>query len=105
MAIQNVRTIDHQAIREWVEGRGGNPAVVADTGGEGGLLRIDFGLGDEALEPVSWEEFFRIFDENGLAFVYEQEPDDAVSFTCTFVSRDNEVVDETESMDVDDSMS
>jgi hypothetical protein len=97
MAKQSVRTIDHQEIRDWAEARGGEPAIVADTGGAGGLLRIDFGTEDEALEPVSWSEFFRIFDEHDLAFVYEQEPD-GVNFTCVFVSRADEDMDGNDDM-------
>jgi hypothetical protein len=39
-----------------------------------GVLRIDFpgGAGEESLQPVSWEEWFRKFDENRLAFVYQE---------------------------------
>jgi hypothetical protein len=36
------------------------------------ILRIDFddpnGSSDEHLRRVSWEEFFRVFDERGLEF-------------------------------------
>ena len=35
-------TTDHTTIRKWAEGRDGKPARVK-TGGEGGILRIDFG--------------------------------------------------------------
>jgi hypothetical protein len=38
-------TTDHDAIRKWVEKRGGYPAVVKSTeekGQPGGLLRIDY---------------------------------------------------------------
>src|SRR5689334_22612089 len=68
-------TIDHNEIRRWVEERQGRPATVRSTGsaGEPGLLRIDFpgGAGEDRLEPISWEAFFEKFDENGLAFVYQ----------------------------------
>ena len=37
----------------------------------GGVLRIDFGEPDEALESVEWDEFFRIFDERKLAFLHQ----------------------------------
>jgi hypothetical protein len=65
-------TTDHETIRKWAEDRGGNPAKV-DTGGEGGILRIDFGEPEESLEQISWEEFFKIFDDNDLAFLYQEE--------------------------------
>jgi hypothetical protein len=67
-------TTDHEEIRRWVEERGGNPAVVKGTESRGSaLLRIDYPgfSGEGKLEPVEWEEFFEIFDENNLAFLYQ----------------------------------
>jgi hypothetical protein len=70
-------TTDHDEIRQWAEERGGRPAIVAatdDNGREGGILRIDFddpdGDQDEGLEAIGWDRFFRIFDENDLAFLH-----------------------------------
>jgi hypothetical protein len=65
-------TTDHEAIRTWVEDRDGRPAAVR-TGEQGGILRIDFGDAEEALEPIEWDEFFRIFDDNNLAFLHQEE--------------------------------
>ena len=42
-----------------------------DTGGKGGILRIDFGEPEENLTRIDWDEFFRIFDDNGLEFLYQ----------------------------------
>jgi hypothetical protein len=74
-ALSSKVTIDHNEIRKWVEERQGRPATVRSTGSaaEPGLLRIDFpgGAGEDRLEPISWEAFFEKFDENGLAFVYQ----------------------------------
>jgi hypothetical protein len=72
-------TTNHDEIRSWVEKRGGHPAVVAATedsrGNGGGLLRIDYdepgGNDDNRLHRITWNEFFRIFDENGIAFLYD----------------------------------
>ena len=69
---QATTTTDHGEIQNWAEERGGRPAVVR-THGEGGILRIDFQEPDENLEPISWDEFFRIFDERKLAFLYQKE--------------------------------
>ena len=68
-------TTNHDEIRRWVEARGGRPAAVRDTGGNGdpGILRIDFGDQDEGLEEISWDEFFEAFEENELAFLYQEE--------------------------------
>jgi len=68
-------TTKHDEIRKWVEARDGRPAKV-DTGGKGGILRIDFGEPEDNLEEISWEEFFQIFDENKLAFLYQDETSD-----------------------------
>ena len=71
-------TTSHDDIRKWIEQRGGHPAVVSSTEGNGGgLLRIDYdepgGSDDDRLHRVTWDEFFRIFDENDLAFLHDPE--------------------------------
>ena len=74
------KTTDHDEIRKWAEERGGRPAVVADTadnGREGAILRINFkepgGEDDPGLKEIGWDEWFRIFDENDLAFLHQDE--------------------------------
>lgn len=69
-----VSTTNHETIRNWVEDRGGHPAKVKGSE-EGGILRIDFGVPAEELEKIGWDEFFRIFEENGLAFLHQDETD------------------------------
>lgn len=64
-------TTDHNTIRKWAEQRGGHPARVK-TEGSGGILRIDFGEPDENLEEIEWDEFFKIFDDRNLAFLYQE---------------------------------
>ena len=85
-------TTDHEEIRRWVEERGGNPAVVKGTESrDSALLRIDYPgfSGEGKLEPIEWEEFFEIFDENNLAFLYqEQTADGGESRFSKFISRD-----------------
>ena len=68
-------TIEHDEIRRWVSERGGYPARVKGTNEKGGLLRIDYPgySGEERLQTISWTEFFKAFDENQLAFLYEDE--------------------------------
>jgi hypothetical protein len=63
-------TTNHETIRKWAEARDGHPAVVR-TAGKGGILRIDFGEKEEELEEIGWDEFFRIFDGNKLAFLHQ----------------------------------
>ncbi len=85
-------TTDHDTIRKWVEDRGGWPACVKGTGGEGdpGLLRIDFPgySGEGKLEKISWEEFFEKFDENDLVFLYQDELHGHESRFCKLVSHE-----------------
>jgi hypothetical protein len=70
------RTRDHDTIRRWAERRGGRPTMVEGTQ----ILRIDFddpdGSRDENLVPVSWDEFFRAFDERGLELLYQEHTHD-----------------------------
>jgi hypothetical protein len=91
---ESITTTDHEEIRRWVEKRGGRPARVRDTGSNGdpGILRIDFpGRGDDdALEPMSWEDWFDAFDENELAFLYQEETQEGgESRFSKLVSRDS----------------
>lgn len=80
MAAEAKTTIDHDEIQSWVEERGGRPARVkgSDKSGKGGLLRIDYPgfSGEDTLETITWEEFFTAFDENKLAFLYQEETKD-----------------------------
>ena len=72
------QTRDHDEIRRWTEERGGVPAIVEGTGG---LLRIDFVEGkgshghEDSLEETEWDEWFRIFDDRDLVFLYQPEGD------------------------------
>lgn len=70
-------TTDHNEIRRWVSERGGYPARVKGTSAEGGsgVLRIDYPgySGDETLETITWTEFFKGFERNNLAFLYQDE--------------------------------
>ncbi|MCX2837750.1 hypothetical protein OQ279_06245 [Salinimicrobium sp. MT39] len=73
-------TKDHNTIKNWTEERDGKPAVVesaTNSSEGGGLLRINFpGYAEDNLKNISWEEFFRIFDENDLQFLYQEKTKD-----------------------------
>lgn len=85
-------TTDHDTIRSWTEARDGQPARVRGTGrGEDhtGVLRIAFDSGQEALEPIDWDEFFDKFEAEDLAFLYQEKTSDgSVSRFFKFVERD-----------------
>ncbi len=69
-------TTDHEQIRRWVEERGGLPATVKRTirdRQQAGILRIDFPgfSGAQTLVPISWDEWFDMFEQRRLAFLYQ----------------------------------
>ena len=71
---ESKKTTDHDEIKHWVEARGAAPARVKSTAtaDDVGLLRINFPReSEDNLEEISWDEFFREFDEKGLEFVYQ----------------------------------
>jgi hypothetical protein len=80
MSAESKVTTDHQVIKRWVEERDGSPARVKDTdnGTSSGVLRIDYPgySGEESLETITWDEFFEAFEENNLAFLYQDETKD-----------------------------
>ncbi|HEY0165554.1 MAG TPA: hypothetical protein VGB75_00800 [Jatrophihabitans sp.] len=72
-------TTDHEVIRAWAQARGGRPATVSgteDSGKGGGVLRIEFDASEDSLEDADWDQFFEVFDDRGLAFVYQEKTSD-----------------------------
>ena len=72
------QTTNHDEIRRWAEQRDGHPASVrgtAEGGEDAGLLRIVF-RDDEDLEEIGWDDFFEKFDEEKLAFLYQDKTAD-----------------------------
>ena len=71
-------TTNHDEIRKWAEARGGRPAAVSSTHSRGdpGIIRIEFpgapNANDDALEEISWNEFFEKFDEANLALLHQE---------------------------------
>jgi hypothetical protein len=87
-------TTDHQEIRRWAEARGGHPACVKGTrenGREGCMLRISF-REEDSLEPMSWDEWFDIFEENQLTFLHQDMKGKQISRFNKLVSRQREEV-------------
>jgi len=89
------QTTDHEEIRRWVEAHDGSPAAVRGTGSgddDPGILRVDFpgGAGEDELEHISWDEWFSKFDQQDLAFLYQEEKADGEDSTFfKLVSRDD----------------
>lgn len=89
-------TTDHGKIKKWVEERRGKPQKidapgVPDTPG----LRVDFpGREDDVFlssgkkgRDISWEEFFAIFEEEKLSFMYDNSPAADLSLSYRFANR------------------
>lgn len=67
-------TTDHETIKQWAKQRGGKPAEVKGVEGEHpGLLRIEFPDydQDQDLKRIQWPSFFKKFDEQNLAMLYQ----------------------------------
>lgn len=94
MASQSNVTTDHKEIMNWVKKRNGKPARVRGTGGasDPGLLRINFPGNDNGnLQNISWDEFFNKFEEEELAFLYQEATADGEpSYFNKLVSRRQE---------------
>jgi hypothetical protein len=60
----------------------------ADSSGKGGVLRFDFAERDASLEEISWDEFFRIFEDSHLALLEQEETRDGqISRFSKFIDR------------------
>jgi hypothetical protein len=75
---QTLATRAHDVIRSWAERRGAMP-VAASRGpdGEPRTLRFSFGAGGgraggSRLEPISWDQWFEVFDRRQLVFRYQE---------------------------------
>ncbi len=73
------RTKDGMKIEKWVTAREGVPAKIKGTKD---LLRIKFDNLEDKLVPITWFEFFKVFESNNLTFLYE---DNDESRFCKFI--------------------
>jgi hypothetical protein len=76
---RSLATRNHEVIKRWAEERGATPATIPGTEHEGrpGVLRFDFpGYSGQELKKVSWEEWFAVFDERKLNFIYQEHKSD-----------------------------
>ena len=71
------KTTDPKEIQQWTQKHGGVPSIIKGTEDDGkgeGVLRINFPKksdSNESFEVISWEEFFREFENNKLALLYD----------------------------------
>jgi hypothetical protein len=73
-----IQTSDHQIIQEWVEKHKGQPAVINETTNDNviGVLRIKFSDDLQNLKVITWEDFFKEFDENEIMFLCRDDIND-----------------------------
>jgi hypothetical protein len=70
-------TTDHRKIKKWAEAHGAKPAAVDRTHQKNdvGLIRLMFPDVPHSehthLVPISWDEFFKEFDNRKLALIYD----------------------------------
>lgn len=73
-------TTDHDEIRKWAEARNAKPSTVKRTGkaDDPGILRLNFPgySGGDSLQEIPWEEWFKKFDEQELALLYQEKTKD-----------------------------
>ena len=73
-------TTDLKEIKKWAEERKGKPAKVKGVGDgkDDGIIRIDFPgySGEDSLEHISWDDWYKIFKDRKLAFLYQDKTND-----------------------------
>ena len=78
-------TTDHKTIRNWADKHGGKPAAVDRTHQDDdvGIIRVMFPKAPQSehkhLVEISWDEFFDVFDKNGIAFLHDPDSDSRFS--------------------------
>ncbi len=72
---QGLVTRNHDVIRRWAEERQAVPSTVPGTEHDNhlGVLRFNFpGYGGQSLQEVSWDDWFRTFDDRELLFLFQE---------------------------------
>jgi len=87
-------TTDHFIIQDWAEYRYGHPARIKnfeDVFYHGGLVvHFEDDEPDLDIEDISWEEFFHIFDDNNMVFMFSRnKPSGNLSYFYRLVPADN----------------
>lgn len=72
---ESLVTRSHEVILRWAEERSAVPATIPGTEHNGhlGVLRFDFpDYEGQTLQHVTWEEWFKAFDERQLVMVFQE---------------------------------
>ncbi|HEY8400603.1 MAG TPA: hypothetical protein VIK89_05040 [Cytophagaceae bacterium] len=65
-------TSDHNKIKQWAEERNARPACYKCSNGNSLLMFCFPGETEMAVAKLSWEDFFKKFEELNLAFLYQE---------------------------------
>lgn len=86
---QTLATRSREVIEQWAADRDGRPATVVGTEHDGrpGVLRITFTDGENRLQEITWDDWFRSFDDRLLVFLYQENKADGSP--STFFRLDN----------------
>ena len=88
--VATIATTNHEEIKEWAETRKARPVQVLRYRDETVPERVRFRFPKDKYtdeEDLSWEEFFEIFDQSRLEFVFEDVADEAVENKNTYQFR------------------
>lgn len=72
---ETLATRSHDVIQHWAEERHAQPATVPGTehGDQPGVLRFNFpDYGGSDLKTISWDDWFKSFDERNLVFLFQE---------------------------------
>lgn len=72
---------DQNEIKRWAELRSGKPAVTSTPGYDADRSGVvtphihfyDEDISDGRTKEISWEDFFKIMNDNGLAFILDDD--------------------------------
>jgi hypothetical protein len=71
---QSLATKSHDVIRQWAEERKAKPTTVEGQKDNPRVLRMDFpGYGGDNLVEISWDDWFKTFDDRDVVFIYQEQ--------------------------------
>ena len=72
MSDSTLETTNHDEIRQWAESRNAKPSQTGSSG-----IELNFpGYKEDGLKEISWDEWFKEFDDRGLKLLYQEKTAD-----------------------------
>lgn len=91
-------TTDHREIKKWAKEHKAVPAIIDDekAGADEVGIRLDFPgdydekyLDKQDTHDIKWSEFFDIFEDKKLAFIYDVDSKSDPTWSYKFIKREN----------------